>query len=65
MTAAEAKLLHTVERRRFIDELRHNATRQGSFDCAMWHLDHKTVDHWKKNLKIHFAQCFRAWKRDF
>jgi len=24
-----------------------------------------TVDTWKKNLKIHFAQCFRAWKRDF
>ena len=135
MTAAEAKLLHTVERRRFIDELRHNATRQGSFDCAMWHLDHAipgtdimlqpsdrgkgaeaiyraiedrplwqtlwgqtvrrlpptgkrvlyalmcdwrtasaakvagvsrpTVDHWKIFFKIHFTQCFRAWKRDF
>ena len=24
-----------------------------------------TVDAWKKNFKIHFAQCFWAWERDF
>lgn len=28
-------------------------------------LDHKTVDQWKINFKIHFTQCFRAYKRDF
>ena len=27
--------------------------------------DHKTVALCKKIFKMHFAQCFRAWKRDF
>ena len=41
MTGTDArKLLHTVERHRFQDELRHKATKQGRFDAAMWHLDH-------------------------
>jgi len=40
MSEDELKLLHTVERRQFIDQLRHDATRQGAFDKAMWHLDH-------------------------
>ena len=131
----EARLLRRVERNAFIDRIRHDATRQGSFDKAMWHLDHPvpgtdfylvpsdggayaarmyadlepeplwrtlwtrtqanlprtgkavlaalfddwrsrpaariagvsqpTVDRWKKEFKIFFAQCFRAWKRDF
>jgi len=130
-----AKLLHTVERHRFQDSLRHRKTRQGRFDAAMLHLGHPlpgggrmleasdggagaaaiygtaevtplwrklwrraykglnptgkrvlnalsadwrsrpssriagvsqpTVDKWKKKLQIEFAQCFRAWKRDF
>lgn len=25
-------------------------------------VDHKTVDAWKKIFKVHFAQCFRAYK---
>ena len=25
-------------------------------------VDHKTVDVWKKIFKVHFAQCFRAYK---
>ena len=25
-------------------------------------VDHKTVDSWKKIFKVHFAQCFRAYK---
>lgn len=28
-------------------------------------VDHKTVDAWKTIFKVHFAQCFRAYKRDF
>ena len=133
--AEEAKLLHRAERNAFIDRLRHDATRQGTFDRAMWHLDHPvpgtdfylvpsdggasaarmyadvesgplwrklwsraqaelprtgkavlralladwrtavaaraagvsrpTVDFWKKEFRIFFAQCFRARKRDF
>lgn len=131
----EARLLHRVERNAFIDRIRHDATRQGSFDRAMWHLDHPvpgtdhflvasdggasaarmyaaveprplwrtlwtrtqaklprtgkavlralradwrtaaaarlagvsrpTVDLWKKEFRKIFAQCFRAWERDF
>ena len=34
------KLLHRVERNWFIDQLRHDQTKQGAFDKAMWHLDH-------------------------
>jgi len=40
MSEDERKLLHAVERRQFIDRLRHDATNQGAFDKAMWHLDH-------------------------
>jgi len=40
MSEDERKLLHTVERHQFIDNLRHDATNQGAFDKAMWHLDH-------------------------
>ena len=36
----ERKLLNTVARHRFQDELRHLQTRQGRFDAAMLHLDH-------------------------
>ena len=28
-------------------------------------VDHKTVDLCKKIFKVHFAQCYQAWKRDF
>jgi len=135
MSEEDRKLLQTVERRQFIDRLRHDATRQGAFDKAMWHLDHPvpgteiylkpsdrgagaaalyaaiepeplwktlwkrsraklpptgrcvldallvdwrtapaakiagvsrpSVDKWKKLFRKNFAQCFRAWKRDF
>ena len=131
----EQRLLHTVERHRFQDELRHKATKQGRFDAAMWHLDHpvpgtsmtlnpsdhgasaaamyaaleaeplwlrlwrkarldlkprqravldalmvdwrsvaaakiarcstRTVDRAKTFFKMHFAQCWRAYERDF
>ena len=29
------------------------------------HVSQPTVDKCKKNFKVHFAQCFQAWKRDF
>ena len=131
----ERKLLHTVERHLFQDELRHKATRQGRFETEMWHLDHpvpgtsmtlnpsdrgasaagmyaaleteplwlrlwrkarlglkprqravldalmvdwrtssaariahcstRSVDRAKTFFKMHFAQCWRAYKRDF
>ena len=28
-------------------------------------VDHKTVGNWKIKLKTHFAQCWRAYERDF
>ena len=28
-------------------------------------VDHKTVGCWKTKLKMHFAQCWRAYERDF
>ena len=28
-------------------------------------VDHKTVDSWKTRFETHFAQCWRAYKRDF
>lgn len=40
MNTNELKLLHRVERNEFIDQLRHDQTKQGAFDKAMWHLDH-------------------------
>ena len=135
MNTNDQKLLHRVERNQFIDRIRHERTKQGAFDKAMWHLDHpvpgtdvylvpsdqgaaaekmyaaleeaplwqklwvkarlslkprqravldallvdwrsrpaakiagvdhKTVDDAKKIFKVHFAQCWRAYKRDF
>lgn len=66
LTGTDAqKLLHKAERRKFQDELRHLKTRQGRFDAAMLHLDHKTVGGWKTKFKVHFAQCWRAYERDF
>ena len=53
LTGTDAqKLLHKSERRKFQDELRHL-------------LDHKTVGGWKTKFKVHFAQCWRAYERDF
>lgn len=40
MNTNELKLLHRVERNEFIDRIRHERTKQGAFDKAMWHLDH-------------------------
>ena len=135
MTISDAKLLHRIERNKFIDQLRHDQTKQGAFDKAMWHLDHPipgtqvylapsdhgeaaeklyaaleeaplwqkfwvkarlslkprqravldalmvdwrdlsaariagcgetTVKRFKKIFKVHFAQCYQAYKRDF
>ena len=28
-------------------------------------VDHKTVESWKIKFKVHFAQCWRAYERDF
>ena len=131
----ERKLLNTVARHEFQNELKHLRTRQGRFDATMLHLDHPipgtdlyldpsdrgksaaamydeieviplwlrlwrlaaaklppkgravlgalmidwrtapaakiagvsrpTVDSWKTKLKTHFAQCWRAYERDF
>ena len=131
----ERKLLNTVARHEFQNELKHLRTRQGRFDAAMLHLDHplpgtdlyldpsdrgksaaamydrveviplwlrlwrlsaaklprkgrmvlyalmvdwrnrpagkiagvdhKTVESWKIKFKVHFAQCWRAYERDF
>ena len=77
----ESKYWHKTERHQFQDELRHLQTRQGRFDATMLHalmvdwrtmpasrmagVSRPTVDSWKTKLKTHFAQCWRAYERDF
>jgi len=43
MNTNDAKLIHTVERHLFQDQLRHIKTKQGSFECSFLHLDHPIV----------------------